>query len=773
MKAVLGAGAALGSLLFVAPALAQEVDQGDPEIAANEIAANEIVVTANRREETLQKVPAAITAITGDTLARDNITSLEGVADRTPGLTFAAFAAGQPEIAIRGVGTKEDGPAASDSTVVSIDGVYIAARSAQVFDLFDLERVEVLRGPQGTLYGKNSIGGSINFVTLKPSEDFRMKLQVKAGNFGRMDAAGLISGPIAENLFAKVALSYRSSDGYLRNVLAGGPQFGQRWGETESFSYRGSLRWTPSDRFEAILSVDGVRDNNGATNREPVGSQGPLHNCACASNPVAVNSALGGAGSPYTTLASVEGYTKRTIFGANLQLNYEFDFATLSSISAYRETDYDYLEDSSGLPPSSVFTDLTGASGNPNNVLLGAATNGFTFKITDRVAEKPKQYTQEIRLISPSGGAFEWIGGLFVSKEENSRIEGFNFPALGRTDGLPSISESRQTNDGLAYAAYAQASYKVAPGFKITGGARYSYERKKITSQAIINSGLPLLLQGYPEVAAKDSWRNFSWKLIADYEVQSDLLAYASVSTGFKSGGFTGTASTAATATTPFDPEKAVNYEVGTKAQLFGRRLRLNLAAFYTDYRDLQVTRFFQPAGTTFGQFITENAGKARIKGIEVEASANPFRGFEIGGTFAWLDAKYTEFTGTPSQIVTGDFDGNRLRQAPKYAVSGFAGYTYDFANGESLGIRGTYKYQSLSYYDADNNPITVIPGYELVDGSIKFTSADEHFELSLWGKNLTKTEYRTHVFSQRDSRVAFALFGEPRTYGLTATFKY
>ncbi|MBJ7437461.1 MAG: TonB-dependent receptor [Sphingopyxis sp.] len=768
MKAVLGAGAALGSLFLATPALAQDVDRDDPQVAANEI-----VVTANRREETLQKVPAAITAITGETLARDNITSLEGVADRTPGLTFAAFAAGQPEIAIRGVGTKEDGPAASDSTVVSIDGVYIAARSAQVFDLFDLERVEVLRGPQGTLYGKNSIGGSINFVTLKPSEDFRMKLQVKAGNYGRMDAAGLISGPIAENLFAKVALSYRSSDGYLRNVLAGSPQFGERWGETESFSYRGSLRWTPSDRFEAIVTVDGVRDDNGATNREPVGSQGPLHNCACASNPVAVNVALGGAASPYTTLASVEGYTKRTIFGANLQLNYEFDFATLSSISAYRETDYDYLEDSSGLPPSSVFTDLTGASGSPNNVLLGPATNGFTFKITDAVREKPTQYTQEIRLISPSGDDFEWIAGLFVSKEKNSRTEGFNFPALGRTDRLPSVSDSIQTSDGLAYAAYAQASYRLAPALKITGGARYSYERKKITSQAIIRSGLPLLLQGYPQVAAKDSWRNFSWKLIADYELRRDLLAYASVSTGFKSGGFTGTASTALTATTPFDPEKAVNYELGTKAQLFDRRVRLNIAAFYTDYRDLQVTRFFQPAGTTFGQFITENAGKARIKGVEVEASANPFRGFEFGGTFAWLDAKYTEFTGTPSQIVTGDFDGNRLRQAPKYAVSGFAGYTHDFADGSSLGIRGTYKYQSLSYYDPDNNPITVIPSYELVDGSIKFTSADEHFELSLWGKNLTKTEYRTHVFSQRDSRVAFALFGEPRTYGLTATFKY
>ncbi|WP_299422433.1 TonB-dependent receptor [Sphingomonas bacterium] len=730
-------------------------------------------MTANRREESLQKIPAAITAITGETLARDNITSLEGVADKTPGLTFAAFAEGQPEIAIRGVGTKEDGPAASDSTVVSIDGVYIAARSSQVFDLFDLERVEVLRGPQGTLYGKNSIGGSINFVTLKPTKDFRMKLQLKAGNYGRMDAAGLISGPIADNLYAKIAVSYRSSDGYLRNVLVGSPFYGQRWGETESVSVRGALRWVPTDRFEAMLSVEAVRDNNGATNREPVGSQGPLHNCGCASDPVAVNIALGGGGSPYTTLASVEGYTRRNIFGANLQLNYDFGFATLNSISSYRETHYGYLEDSSGLPASSAFTDLTGASGNPNNTLLGPATNGFTFKITDAVHEQPKQYTQEVRLTSPSGGKVEWIVGAFISKEENSRNEGFNFPALGRTDRLPSISNSYQTNDSLSYAGYAQATWRVAPGLSLTGGGRYSYERKKISSQAVINSGLPLLLQAYPLSFAQDSWRNFSWKVIADYEIRRDLLVYASVSTGFKSGGFTGTASTAAVATKPFDPEKATNYEIGAKAQFFDRRLRFNLAAFYTDYRDLQVTRFFQPAGTTFGQFITENAGKARIKGVEVEASATPVRGLEFGGTFAYLDARYVEFTGTPSTIVTGNFNGNRLRQAPEFTASAYGGYTYEFADQSSLGIRGTYKYQSLSYYDADNNPITVIPGYDLVDGSITFTSSDKHLELSLWVKNLTQTEYRTHVFSQRDSRVAFALYGEPRTYGLTATFKF
>jgi len=341
------------------PARAQDVPR-TPEESPDTVALTEVIVTANLRSEVLQDVPAAITALSGETLTKDNISGLDGIAQRTPGLVFAAFAEGQPEIAIRGVGTKEDGPGASDSTVVSVDGVYVAARSAQVFDLFDLERVEVLRGPQGTLYGKNSIGGSINFVTTQPSEQTRIRASVKTGNYGRLDGGALVSGGLTDTLFGKVSVNYRSSDGYLRDVLAGSPLFGKRVGETESFGYRTGLRWVPTDLLNVSVTLDGAHDDNGATNREPVGSLGPLHNCACASNPVAVNQALGGAASPYTTLADVQGFTRRDIFGAALTINFNAGFATLTSISAYRQTRYDYLEDSSGLPASSSFTDLTG-----------------------------------------------------------------------------------------------------------------------------------------------------------------------------------------------------------------------------------------------------------------------------------------------------------------------------------------------------------------------------------------------------------------------------
>lgn len=731
----------------------------------------EVVVTANLRSEVLQDVPAAITALSGETLTRDNISGLDGVSQRTPGLVFAAFAEGQPEIAIRGVGTKEDGPAASDSTVVSIDGVYVAARSAQVFDLFDLERVEVLRGPQGTLYGKNSIGGSINFVTAQPTRDTRMRATLTAGNHGRLDGGALVSGALSDTLFGKVSASYRSSDGYLRNVLAGSPAFGETWGETESVNYRTTVRWEPSESFDMSLTLDGAHDDNGATNREAVGGLGPLHDCACASNPTAVNAVLGGAGA-YSTLADTEGFTNRDIFGAALKINYDLGFAVLTSISAYRTTEYEYLEDSSGLPASSIFTDLTGASGNPNTTLLGPASNGFTFKVTDAVTEDPKQYTQDLRLTSPSGETFDWLAGVFFSREENFRTESFVFPALGGSDRQPSSSISLQSNEGTAYAAYGQASYRLTDAFKLTAGLRYSYEKKEITSEARIQSGLPLLLRAYPLVAAEEDWNDVSWRFVADYHLADEALVYASVATGFKSGGFTGTASTAAVATSPFDPEQATSYEIGVKAELFDR-VRLNLATFYTEYEDLQVTRFFQPVGTTFGQFITENAGEARLEGVEVEISAHPFDALEIGATYAYLDARYTRFTGLPSTIGTGAFDDNRLRQAPEHTGSAYAVYTYTMQSGAELSGGVDWSYRGLSYYDPDNNPITVIPSYELINGRLGYQSPDEHWNVSLWIKNADDEIYRTHVFSQRDGRVAFALMGEPRSYGLSVTYNY
>lgn len=756
------------ALLAVLPSSIATAQDADEDVFVLE----EITVTAQKRSESLQDVPLAVTAIAGDRLRDANIVTLQDVGNRTPGMVFAAFSPGQPEIAIRGIGTKEDGASASDSTVVSIDGVYIAARTAQVFDIFDLERVEVLRGPQGTLYGKNSIGGSINFVTSKPSEDTMLRFRQTVGNYDTFDTGGMISGPISDTFFGKFSFSRRKRDGYIENILPG-EHFGEKWGEKNTFAWRGQFRWLISDNFEALISVDGADDSMGATNREPVGSAGPLHDCGCASDPVAVNVALGGAGDPWNTLAETEGYTERDVFGSHIQLDYDMEWASFMSLTAYRESDFDWLEDSEGLPPYPGLIDLTGSSGNPGPLLTDAASEGFTFDINDSALEESEQWMQEFRLTSPGGETFDWLIGAFFSDEKIVRSETFEFTTLGGPGGQD-VETSFQTHEGWSWALYSQGTYNVNEDFGVTVGLRYSYDKKEGTAESVLEEGIGLLLKPFDEVAFEDSWKDFSWRLALDYRLNDSVLMYANVSTGFKSGGFTGSASTAAVAATPFGQEEATNYEVGFKSDLFDRRLRFNATAFYTDYKDLQVTRFFQPLGGDFGEFITENAGEAEIKGLELEWTALLTQAIEFGGSYAYLDATYKDFQGTPSAAdPTATFDGNRLRQAPKHSANAYLNFNHDMGESGALSATVEWRYQSLSYYDPDNNDLATIPSYNIWDARLQWTSAEGNYQVSLWGQNIGDEKYRTHVFTQRGSRIAFARFGLPRMYGLTFTYNY
>lgn len=735
---------------------------------ASENVLEEITVTAQKREENLQDVPISITAISGEVLRQDSVASLHDLSGRIPNLVFSAFSPGQPEIAIRGIGTKEDGAAASDSTVVSIDDVYIAARTAQVFDIFDLERIEVLRGPQGTLYGKNSIGGSINFVTARPTEDLQVRFQQTIGDYSRFDTGGLISGPLSENLLAKFSFSRRKFDGYLDNLL-----YDEQWGEADTLAMRGQLLWKASDTVEVLFGSDWSDDDLGATNREPLGSAGPLHNCGCASDPVAVNIALGGAGDAHDTLAETEGYTDRQVFGLNAKVTWDLGTMQFTSITSYRESEFDWLEDSEGLPPS-PYIDITGASGNPTPGLTQPATAGFTFDINDSAIEDTEQLTQELRLSGQSANDMVWVAGLFYSDEQIDRIERFRFTALGGP-GPNNLSDyqSNQLNDSISWAAYGQATYPITERMNLTGGLRYSYEEKEILVSNDRFSGPPLLLQAFAPVTAKDDWSNVTGRLALDYAVNENAMAYGSISTGFKSGGFTGAATTAAVATTPFDEETAMSYELGFKGLWANSRLQTNIAAFFTDYKDLQVTRFFQPVGSTFGQFITENAGKAEIKGLELEVAGLLTDSWELGGNFGWLDAEYTEFTGTPAATGNSDFSGNPLRQAPKYSVYLYTQYTINLEDSGSIAAKVDYAYQDDMFFDPDVNPITVAPSYSLWNARLAWTSADGTWEIAGWIKNIGDKDYVHHTFSQRGSRIAFARFGDPRNYGVTFTYNF
>lgn len=746
----------------------------------------EIVVTAQKRTESLQDVPIAVTVHDGNDIESDNIESLLGISGQTPGLVFTAFSVGQPEISIRGVSSKEDGASANDSVVVSIDDVYIAARTAQVFDIFDLERVEVLRGPQGTLYGKNSIGGSINFVTRKPTADTTVRFRQSFGNYGIFDSAGLISGAISENLYGKVSFSRRRHDGFLTNILEPtelyeSPDYNKSQGERDNFAIRGQFVYMPNEDLEMIISIDSADDRHGATNREPIGSTG-FHGNDNATNPVAVNKALKGDNDPFTTLAETEGYTDRNVKGLSVKSTYTgwngIDFV---SIASYRQSNFDWLEDSAGLPPSQTHVNLT-EPGPPDptgwlRVATRPANQGFTFDITNSAIEETQQITKEFRLVSTAQGQFSWIAGAFYSKEDIDRTERFNFTSLG-IGPKPDDEHSVQANTTNSYAVYGQAEYEISEQLTFTGGLRFSSEEKDITVAAKKLNDNPhaVLLRGadFGPTAANEEFSNVSWKASLDYEVNDDVLVYGNLSTGFKSGGFTGSASTEPRATTPFDSEKALSFEAGVKSRLADNRMLFNALAFTTKYEDLQVTRFFQPAGSRFGEFITENAGEAEIQGMEIEVVGILNENFEVGGNLAWLNAEYIDFQGLLSQgAKRQDFNGNKLRLAPETTFSVYVQGDFAMNNGATVTGKAKYRYQDDMFFDPDNNPLTVSPAHSVIDLWLAYTVPDDRMEFKLFVNNATGEEYVTHAFSQRSSRIAFGLYGPPMTYGVSATYKF
>ena len=805
----------------------------------------EIIVTAQKKEETLQDIPMAITAISGTQIEEDGIRDLNDIQGRTPGLVVANFSVGQPEIAIRGIGTKEDGAAAGDSTVVSVDDVYIAARTAQIFDIFDLERVEVLRGPQGTLYGKNSIGGSINIITRKPTQDMHFRFRQSIAEFNTFDTAAFVSGGLSENLAGKISLSRRETDGYIDHIPSGRDDLMH----SETFAYRAQLVWNPTDTVEATFTFDGADDDLGDTNREPFGvisrpvtpgfgtgaSDGNLDDY---NNPIAVNEAMGAmfgvnAADPHNYFNDDIGWTKREVFGLSAKIDWDInDSLTFTSISAWRQNDFDWAEDSEGLPSS-----------NQNDAQLGIddtlllPDQGFRRDATDTAIEDNTQLTQEFRL-SRAGDSNDWLVGLFFSDEELKRTETFYFgnymnfgdwrtwmPGdapelnfLGNAAVAP-VNVSDQINQSTSWAVYGQSTWALNDRMSITAGLRYSYEEKKYTvsGQAFLDIfgdaegtiaalGIPtidilnttaiaVVVQQFDQLTAKDDWDNVSGRLAFDWDVSDDVMLFAALATGFKSGGFTGSPSSADRAGVSFEPEDALNIEVGAKTFLLDQRIRLNASLFTTDYDDLQVTFFTVPLGSAaaFGEFFTENASSAKINGFELELLAQPTDQFEIGGSVAFLDTEYEDFltqtvvdpsrcTGSnavpvdpndPSQGCRLDFSGNKLRQAPELTVNLFARYVWDLGTGATIVAKADYRYQDESFYDPDNNPITLVPDYSLVDARLAYTSPGGAHEIALWGKNLGDEDYVRHIYSQRGGTISFANYGAPRQVGLTYTYNY
>jgi len=683
--------------------------------AGSDVQIDEVIVTANKSgAASVQRTPIAVTALSADALGAAHVSDVRDLGQLVPNLSVSRFST-YAQIYIRGVGSNNSFNGSDPSVTVHADGVYLARPFAQFSNFLDVQRVEVLRGPQGLLYGRNSVGGTINIISRKPTDDFAARASALVGNYSLVDLGGFVSGPlIPERLEASLAASYVNHDPYRKNIVASGNDVD----DEDSRAVRGQLRAQLSDAIEATTRADYARSEQRLAGFSVL--QAPFD--------AATNSILGN----YHRVALNLPQTSNTrLWGISEDIEAKLsDSLTLKSLTAYRKSRAHSQQD-------------------------GDATDQDLQQV--RLGEDARQFSQEFNLIGRAEH-LEYVVGLFYFDERTKTDSSITLPPQNARALFNPVTDTK------AYAAYAQATYQLNDVLAIVAGGRYSHEKKDFT-QLIDRRVLSTNAQG-PITAyqASRTFSSFTPKIGINWTPTSDILVYVSATRGFKSGGFN---FNSANATQGFDPETLWSYEAGVKSQFLDRRLQMNLTAFRYDYKNLQVNAFIRPGATDI-----VNAATARVNGAELEIVAKPVRGLDLTANFAVLDATYRRYPAAPiGGAATIDASGNRLNNAPKFTMNLAAQYTYPLAGGDSVYARGEYSRRSQSYFTVLNSPLIGQDAYDLVNASLGYTSKDGRWTAEVWGRNLGDEEYVVNVYT--NGPVPSGIPGAPKTYGVRLVWNY
>jgi iron complex outermembrane receptor protein len=748
---------------------------------ADEAIIEEVVVTAERRAQSIQDVPLSVAAISGEDVRVGKITGLNDIAFKTPGLTFNQFNVGEPRIYIRGIGNSSDSAASDPAVGVFLDDVYIGRTGGIGFDLYDLERIEILRGPQGTLYGKNTNGGAINIVTSKPSEEREMRFSLSLGDYSFTHVQGLINGGLGDSIAGKLVLSYKQRDGFGRNVITPeeintmgslgnspiiGPSIGAAGGgedldDAENLSIRGQLLFDISERTSLLLGFDYSSDeSNGA--------------CRHLKN---LDAAIQGLG-VFWELGMSDAYMQddrhcssqfntdqeRDIWGAMARFEVGFDWATFASITAYRESDYTLVDDLTGIPL--IDLDAPSPPGLPFPLSLPGV---FTApeNVIDGSDEEASQFSQEFRFTG-SAGQFDWVAGAFYMREEVDRAEEFytQYSTLLQFLGLAPIGDVLFTQDNTttSKALYGQADWRFMDRWILTYGLRWSDDKKEINQNAIdllgtgFPTGVPLILPEFPApVIASESWSEVTHKLSLSFRPTEDVMLFATYAEGFKSGAFPSQTNTPTVAGLSVEPEIVTNYEVGVKSTFWGSRAQFNLTYYNMDYEDLQVFELNSSLLLVLG------SAQAESKGFDVDFNILATPNLMISSSANFSDAKYTDFINASGV----DVSGNKMVFAPDAAFAINVDYAVDLGNSGSLNFNVDYNWKDDYYLDARNIPYTLQEAVGILGARADWTSQDGSWNVSLWGKNLTDEQQLSNQIVD-PTRITSEFYMPPRTYGVT-----
>lgn len=716
--------------------------------AAESSGLEEIVVTARKVEENIQRVPISITAVTSKMIDDMSITNITQIDRLAPNLQYSAGPSGSSSAAnffIRGIG-QVDFIATSDPGVsLYLDGVYVGRTVGAALDTADIERIEVLKGPQGTLFGKNSIGGAINVMTKRPSKEAGGYVEGTVGNLGRYDGKFVANTPISDTLFLKLSGVTRNNDGFAKRVLDD-----VKLGDDNDVSGRIQLLWEASEDVEIFLSADATRrrahiaahgntavapsfcfgDPCGSVLFEQVTGSNVL-DFGPSSDPQKINT------------TSVRPTDDLNVLGTSLEINWDMGFATLKSISAYRKVENDTAAD----------------------------FDGSLLQFNDQeITQNQDQYSQEFQL-SGTTGRLEWIVGAYYLREEifqdtlNFDLGVTSYPA-GSPPTLGIVGVTRTidlTSDSTAL--FGQASYHITDQLSVTAGARWTHDEKDVVLFSEIGTdGLPFT------ISSGTNWDNVSPHFGLEYQAAEDALLYVSATRGFKSGSFNGRPNLGSEAIS-YDPEKVWAYEAGLKSQWFGNRVRFNAAGFWTQYKSIQlITGALDTLGSLF--FPVTNAGNVDIRGFEVELQARPVEDLDVFASLGYADEKWQKIFPTPFSTIS---TSTRLPSLAHWSAVVGGQYSIPLNNFGFVALGATYSYRSSYVQTTINSPNEVEDGYSLVDAHIILEPESGNWQFKFWGKNLTDSKYIVwgqDLIAIGNSHAAM-WFGRPREYGATLRLSF
>ena len=714
-----------------------------PDIAmAQAPVLDEVITTARKRTEKTQDVPIAISALNEKALEESGFDGVEDLATMVPSLQFGTFGP-TTFLNIRGIGSENTTGGSDPGVALHVDGVYVGRPVGALFSSFDTERVEVLRGPQGTLYGRNATGGSVNLISRKPEDEFGGEVDVTIGNYGRIRSRAAVNMPISDNVSARIVGFTEDRDGFTKNSVATGTEAN----DADNYGIRGHLNFDMSEDTSLLLSASYV--NSGG-----VGSQAEQR------DPFSTGTLFGpGPGflrqipftndlEPFREGKDAPESQDNEFMLLSATLDHDFGSVAVKSITGYVESSYISTQDNDQSPAALQILD---------------------------VEESSKQFTQELQLLSNNDSDFEWILGLFYFQEDVDRFSTLYGPRFDAVRGfltanVPGFNEDFAFRIGgdveaKSYAVFSQGTYNFSDALSATVGLRYTDDEKTGNNRNIFFA--PLVVD--PVELNSDA---FTGKFTLDWKFNGSALVYGSYARGYKSGGISQTTVAAAGRNPVFEPEFVDTYELGLKSRFADNRIQLNLSAYLSDYSDLQ----FQ----VFGAFGPEagNAGAATIKGFEAEFQAALSDTWKVDGSFAYTDATYDELITGPGPA--NDFSGNRLPRTPELGFNVGVTGTWDLSNGSNIRTRLEHSSTDEIYYEFKNGSESLADSYMNTNARLFWTGSNERLFAEAYVTNIFDTVQEGNILVGFSLGVApgeigqeFVTYNPPRQYGMTVGYKF